>query len=83
MKLPRDESAEGLIRRLNKLGYYTTRQTGSHIRLSRSIHDKTDHVTIPNHHPLKVGTLSEILKVISIQLGITKCDLIQTRYSSE
>lgn len=34
MKLPRDLSYEDLIKALAKLGYETTRQTGSHVRLT-------------------------------------------------
>lgn len=83
MKLPRDESADGLIRRLNKIGYHKTRQSGSHIRLTRISNIKTDHITIPNHRPIKVGTLSEILHVVSAQLGATKSELIQQLYSNQ
>ena len=32
MRLPRDVSGADLARRLERLGYRTTRQTGSHIR---------------------------------------------------
>ena len=32
MKLPRDLTANDLIKKLRKLGYEKTRQTGSHIR---------------------------------------------------
>jgi HicA-like toxin of HicAB toxin-antitoxin system len=39
-------------RRLGRLGYEVTRQTGSHLRLSTSEHGQ-HHVTIPNHDPLK------------------------------
>ena len=35
MKLPRDVSGDDLVRSLHRFGYETTRQTGSHIRLSR------------------------------------------------
>ena len=34
MKLPRDVSGDELGKRLGKLGYEITRQTGSHIRLA-------------------------------------------------
>jgi len=77
MKIPRDESAERLIRRLSAFGYTKTRQTGSHIRISRITPDKTDHVTIPNHNPIRIGTLSDILRNVAIQLNISKEELIQ------
>jgi predicted RNA binding protein YcfA (HicA-like mRNA interferase family) len=57
MKLPRDISGPELARSLKQLGYQITRQTGSHLRLTTSERGQ-HHVTIPNHDPIKVGTLS-------------------------
>lgn len=76
MKLPRDLSADNLIKKLNALGYQKTRQVGSHIRLTLHSKGKDLHITIPNHNPIKIGTLNSILKEISNQLGITKEDLL-------
>lgn len=81
MKIPRDESVERFIRKMALLGYSKTRQTGSHIRISRYSSDKTDHLTIPNYNPIKVGTLSDILKVAAQQLEISKEELIQKLFS--
>ena len=72
MKIPRDESAASLIHRLERFGYIKTRQTGSHIRLSRFSKEKTDHITIPNHNPIKIGTLADILREVSTQLKLSK-----------
>jgi len=47
MKLSRDISGTELARALKKLGYQTTRQTGSHLRLTTNEHGQ-HHVTIPN-----------------------------------
>lgn len=77
MKLPRDISAKNLIKELKKIGYEETRQIGSHIRLSISLNDKFFHITIPNHNPIKIGTLNNILKEISCQLSIPKDELIK------
>lgn len=61
MKIPREVSGEELIRRLGKLGYKPTRQTGSHVRLTR-ISDKGEHhITVPVHKTLRIGTLNNIL----------------------
>lgn len=60
MKLPRDLSSDDLIKRLSVLGYETTRQTGSHIRLTTQQKGE-HHLTIPTHNPLKIGTLNSIL----------------------
>jgi predicted RNA binding protein YcfA (HicA-like mRNA interferase family) len=57
MKLPRDISAIDLIKASKNLGYEVTRQVGSHIRLSTQQNGQ-HHITIPNHNPIKIGTLS-------------------------
>ncbi len=60
MRLPRDLSGQDLVKALHKLGYQTTRQTSSHIRLTTDRQGE-HHVTIPDHDPIRVGTLSGIL----------------------
>jgi len=77
MKLSRDVSATELIHKLAKIGYLPTRQKGSHIRISRNSELRIHHVTIPNHSPLKVGTLSSILNSISRELQISKQELLE------
>ncbi len=75
MRTPRDLSAEELIQLLKKLGYYIVRQKGSHIRLTTN--EPFEHsITIPNHNPLKVGTLNSILNDVAAHLGITKEELV-------
>jgi predicted RNA binding protein YcfA (HicA-like mRNA interferase family) len=64
MKLTRNCKGAMLARRLGKLGYAVTRQTGSHLRLTTE-QNGTHHVTIPRHSPLKVGTLHGILQDIA------------------
>lgn len=56
MRIPRDINAGEIIRALRILGYEPVRQDGSHIRLTTT-RGGTHHVTIPNHRPLKTGTL--------------------------
>jgi len=63
MKIPRDLSGAELVKRLARLGYATTRQTGSHIRLTSTVQGE-HHITLPNHDPLKVGTLAAILPAL-------------------
>ncbi len=77
MKIPRDLDAKNLIKSLERLGYRQTRQTGSHIRLSVNLEEKELHITIPNHNPLKIGTLNNILKEINDQLKISKEELLK------
>ena len=76
MKIPRDVSADDLIKILSKLGYGVSRQKGSHIRLTSKIKNEEHHITIPNHSPLKIGTLNNILNDIAEKNKITKEELI-------
>ena len=68
MKVPRDVDASRLIRALTPHGYSVTRQVGSHIRLSRQ--DGLHHITVPNHTPIKPGTLNSIIKDVCVAGGI-------------
>ena len=76
MKLPRNVSGNELIKSLQKIGYTVTRQKGSHIRITCMLPTKEHHVTIPNHDPIKIGTLSSILSDIAQAHQITKLDII-------
>jgi predicted RNA binding protein YcfA (HicA-like mRNA interferase family) len=76
MKLPRDITGEVLAKALKQLGYETVRQTGSHIRLTTQS-EGTHHITIPNHSPLKAGTLNAILKDICHHFKISRDDLLK------
>jgi predicted RNA binding protein YcfA (HicA-like mRNA interferase family) len=61
MKLPRDVSANQLIKALRVLGYSIDHQRGSHIRIATQLNGQ-HHETIPNHNPIKVGTLARIFR---------------------
>jgi predicted RNA binding protein YcfA (HicA-like mRNA interferase family) len=76
MKLPRDVDGEQLVRALSVLGYTTTRQTGSHIRVTTQL-DGENHEVIPHHSPLKTGTLASILKHIAAHHKLTVESLLQ------
>lgn len=76
MKLPRDLSGSELAKALRRVGYETTRQTGSHIRLVTAERGQ-HHVTVPNHNPLKVGTLSGILGDVAAHLEIPREELVR------
>ncbi|MDH5475077.1 MAG: type II toxin-antitoxin system HicA family toxin [Cyclobacteriaceae bacterium] len=73
--MPRNLSGKELIKKLSKLGYMSTRQVGSHIRLTTH-ENGTHHITIPEHNPLKIGTLSSILKDVSEHFKMTKEELL-------
>lgn len=77
MRTPRDLDGSRLIRRLRELGYEQTRQSGSHVRLTRQSGEGEHHVTVPLHSPLRVGTLNAILSDVAGHLGMSKDDLIR------
>jgi predicted RNA binding protein YcfA (HicA-like mRNA interferase family) len=76
MRIPRDLSGAELVRRLGRLGYAATRQTGSHIRLSCP-EPGQHHVTVPRHDPLLIGTLAAILDSVAAHHGLTRESLLQ------
>jgi predicted RNA binding protein YcfA (HicA-like mRNA interferase family) len=75
MKLPRDISGQELAKALAKLGYRVTRQRSSHIRLTTQQNGE-HHTTIPDHNPVKIGTLSGILSDVAEHFGITRDELL-------
>jgi predicted RNA binding protein YcfA (HicA-like mRNA interferase family) len=74
MRLPRDVSGQDLVRALRTLGYEVTRQTGSHFRLTTQEHGE-HHITIPQHSPLRVGTLAAILANVAQHFDISRDEL--------
>jgi predicted RNA binding protein YcfA (HicA-like mRNA interferase family) len=69
-------SGKDLVKTLSKYGYEVVRQVGSHIRLSLTTAEGVKNVTIPNHSPIKLGTLMSIINDVSSQLKISKEDII-------
>ena len=76
MKLPRNLSGTELVKGLVKVGYVVTRQKSSHIRLTTQ-RSGEHHVTVPDHDPLRVGTLSGILGDVAEHLGLDKETLLE------
>jgi predicted RNA binding protein YcfA (HicA-like mRNA interferase family) len=76
VKTPRDVSGAELLRALRVLGYERIRQDGSHIRLTTQL-DGEFHVTVPDHHPIKIGTLNSILKLVAAHHGLTVDELLE------
>jgi predicted RNA binding protein YcfA (HicA-like mRNA interferase family) len=76
MRLPRNLSGEDLIKALARLGYVPTRQRGSHVRLTTEENGHHD-VTVPRSDPLRVGTLSAILRDVATHFGISRDELLQ------
>jgi predicted RNA binding protein YcfA (HicA-like mRNA interferase family) len=58
------------------LGYETVRQDGSHVRLTATL-GGTHHLTVPNHRPLKTGTLpGGVLKPVAAHHKLTVEELL-------
>ncbi|WP_124705900.1 type II toxin-antitoxin system HicA family toxin [Sulfuriferula multivorans] len=76
MRVPRDLSGADLVKRLERMGHSVTRQTGSHMRLTSSVRGE-HHITIPNHDPLRLGTLASILASVAAHHGLARDELIQ------
>ena len=77
MKIPRDLNGADLAKRLAAYGYVVTRQSGSHMRLSRKADGGQQHLTIPAHKPMRVGTLRQILKDVASQNGVSLEEVVQ------
>ena len=75
MKLPRDVGAGELIKALSRIGYRVVRQSGSHIRLQCA--GPPHGVTVPNHRPLRIGTLAAILAEVAAHRQIDRDRLIE------
>jgi predicted RNA binding protein YcfA (HicA-like mRNA interferase family) len=75
LRLPRDLSGEDLAKALRAFGYRVTRQTGSHLRLTTLEHGE-HHITIPQHHPLRVGTLASILANVADHFELSREELV-------
>ncbi len=77
MRIPRDVDGSALASSLRVLGYQIVRREGSHMRLTTERNGE-HHVTIPNHKPLKTGTLVRgILKPVALHHGLEMDALLQ------
>ncbi len=71
VKLPRDMKGVELARKLGKLGYKVTRQSGSHIILTTE-QDGENHVCVPAHASVSIGTLNDILRDLERHHGLSR-----------
>jgi predicted RNA binding protein YcfA (HicA-like mRNA interferase family) len=76
MKLPRDVSGPDLVKALRKLGYQIDRQRGSHIRVTTQ-EGGEHHEVVPNHKPIRPGTLSSLLKSVAAHHKMSVDDLLR------
>jgi predicted RNA binding protein YcfA (HicA-like mRNA interferase family) len=76
-KIPRNLDSNDFIKLLKYLNYNFVHQRGSHIKFSKTINDSKFSISLPNHKPLKVGTLSAIINQICIQNNMQKDEIIR------
>jgi predicted RNA binding protein YcfA (HicA-like mRNA interferase family) len=82
MRLPHDLSGRDLAKALGKLGYEITRQTSSHIRLT-TLRNGEHHVTIPDHDPIRVGTLAGVLTDVARHHNLTREQLTRLLFGGK
>ena len=76
MKLPRDLSGVDLIRVLCKhYGYRRVHQEGSHVILETDS-PRQHRLSVPNHDPLRIGTLNAILRAVAEVQGVEKEEIL-------
>lgn len=77
MKLPRDLSGRELIQVLCRYyGYRQVHQVGSHVILQTEA-PFSHRIPIPDHSPLRLGTLNAILNAVARAKGVSKADILR------
>jgi len=77
MKIPRDLSGAELVKILCKeFGYRRIHQVGSHVILQTDspVHHR---ISVPEHSPLRIGTLNAILNSVAKAQGIDKREILE------
>mgnify|MGYP001598852199 CR=1 FL=1 len=78
MKIPRDLSGAQLVKVLCRdWGYRVAHQEGSHIILQTE-EPAHQRLSIPNHNPVRVGTLNSIIRAVSRHKGVERQELLDT-----
>jgi predicted RNA binding protein YcfA (HicA-like mRNA interferase family) len=80
MKSPRNLSAKDLIKSLKIYVYEAVSQRGSHIKVTTR-HNGEHHLAIPNHNPIKTGTLNAIIRQVAEHLDKNKEDILKELFS--
>ena len=76
MKLPRDLSGAELVSR--HYGYRRVNQEGSHVILETDS-PRPHRLAIPDHNPLRIGTLSGILRSVANANSVDKETILSRR----
>ena len=76
MKIPQDVPGSRLADTLCRRWKYTkVHQVGSHIIL-QTPEPAHQRIAIPDHHPLRLGTLSSILRIVAQHKGVPRDEII-------
>jgi predicted RNA binding protein YcfA (HicA-like mRNA interferase family) len=77
MKLPRDLSGRQLVQLLcGSCGYRNVHQVGSHIILETET-PKHQRLSVPDHRPLRTGTLNAILRAVAAHKGVSREEILR------
>jgi predicted RNA binding protein YcfA (HicA-like mRNA interferase family) len=77
MKLPRDLRGEDLVQHLiRRWAYKKVHQVGSHIILQTQ-EPLPQRIAVPEHNPLRVGTLNSILAAVAAHKNVSKEDILK------
>jgi len=76
LKIPRNISGKELVKVLKVYGYEVVRQNGSHILVTTQSNGQ-HHLAIPNHNPIKIGTLNGIVNQVAIHFNISKKEVFE------
>jgi predicted RNA binding protein YcfA (HicA-like mRNA interferase family) len=76
MKVPRDLSGAQLVKILCRdWNYRVVHQEGSHIILQTDA-PTPQRLSVPNHNPLRVGTLNGIVRAVSVHKNVERQQLL-------
>lgn len=76
MKLPRDLNGATLIKLLvREFGYRRVHQVGSHVILETDF-PRSHRLSVPDHSPLRIGTLNSILRAVASAQNIEREDIL-------
>jgi predicted RNA binding protein YcfA (HicA-like mRNA interferase family) len=78
MKVPRDLGGAVLIKTLCRdWGYQILNQEGSHVILQTETPGR-QRLSVPNHNPLRIGTLNAILRSVAAHKGMDRQELLDS-----
>jgi predicted RNA binding protein YcfA (HicA-like mRNA interferase family) len=78
MKLPRNLSGRQLVQALcSSWGFTQVHQVGSHIIIETET-PQHQRLSVPDHHPLRTGTLNAILRAVAAHKGVSREEILRS-----